>query len=1203
MDLIAFRFHNIVFIIGRFCNSLEDVSRFRTLFKRFRNAVKRSRNTVTGFRNTVQRFRISLIGFRNTVKEWMHGKNAREIWERIKRLMHGSEITTHVRHSRLMDEFDKFVAKEGELLDSVYERLTTLANIMDRNNVRPIPMLINTKFLNCLQPAWRKYVIMDGRVDIQTKNVGYGGNTNKNAGRNRNQVFNARNTSDESNQIVQCVPRTDSTPGKANVQCYNCNEKDEAGSNLNNEENDFILDNAYGEETLDELTALVMLMARIQPADGNVETVPSYDTKTISQVNVSSKANGQVSHVMSKTIIHTSDDDQIDSSITFDDPPYNVQREAKNKKHLNDELKKQKDLLQQELETFKDRVKSFESKTIQCLKYKETCDDLERELRNDKDTIDQLLKEKDKIQSNFLKIKNEKLIIQHETQLAKKDFKDQENRYLEDIVDLEEKLSSHDRIVYKIGQSIQMIHMLGKKPNTVYDPFLKAGLGYRNPEHLKKAIAVQPKMYDGDSLHSDKLIIDSPDSEETLEDAEESRIKKKNKIVQINYAKLNALYETFVPQQEFSTEQTYFSIPSTSNNGSKSKDVPLESLVLKIPKKSRLLKMIDTMGISITSLQKRINKTLLQDKQHRFTISTFKIRLGYLFGPTYEEYYVTSSQEVSENFTTNTLDNDHTSSSSSIVVEQDDAPQIVSSSKEQVANEPNSPVLNEVFDEFVQEDVVDFDGNMFHNAPQNPEFKVSESSSTYQDLSNMHQFYQQHRSTDRSTKNHLIEQVIGDPSKPIMTRKRLQTDAEVCMYALTVSTIELKNIKEAMLDHSWIESMQDELNQFKCLDNMSLLVAKGYGQEEGIDFEESFAPVARLEVPDAFVDPDFPNHVYRLKKALYGLKQAPGAWMEKCDTVSTSMATTKPDADLQGTPVDQTKYRSMNGGLMYLTASRLDIAFATFEHVEKGTIELYFVEMEYQLADLFTKALPKESYVLTATANVLVVYLQQFWRTVSKVPDTEDTIKFLLNTKQFVYNVDMFRDTLNLPVETLKKPFVTPANIHTIKALMNRVGYQGVVDKDFMNNVFQKKEAIQYPRFIKLIITDLMKKFPNIPKRLEEYYHSIKDDVPLISEKLMTLRRTYRSTPRAIRSPTLPASAGESSSPHKSLRITIRQQKVVERDHNDDEYDDRLELGSHKEHLEIIDNDDDKLKKRDDVSGSQEIRKEQMQTSIPFQRN
>nr|GFC09265.1 retrovirus-related Pol polyprotein from transposon TNT 1-94 [Tanacetum cinerariifolium] len=118
-----------------------------------------------------------------------------------------------------------------------------------------------------------------------------------------------------------------------------------------------------------------------------------------------------------------------------------------------------------------------------------------------------------------------------------------------------------------------------------------------------------------------------------------------------------------------------------------------------------------------------------------------------------------------------------------------------------------------------------------------------------------------------------------------MTRKRLQTDAKVYMYALTVSTIKPKNIKEAMLDHSWIESMQDELNQFKRLDvrelaecpigrniikfkwiwksktdaentviqNKSRLVSKRYSQEEEIDFKESFAPVTRLEAVRIFL--------------------------------------------------------------------------------------------------------------------------------------------------------------------------------------------------------------------------------------------------------------------------------------------------------------------------------------------------------------
>ncbi|GJX40387.1 hypothetical protein Tco_0255377 [Tanacetum coccineum] len=288
------------------------------------------------------------------------------------------------------------------------------------------------------------------------------------------------------------------------------------------------------------------------------------------------------------------------------------------------------------------------------------------------------------------------------------------------------------------------------------------------------------------------------------------------------------------------------------------------------------------------------------------------------------------------------------------------------------------------------------------------------------------------------------------------------------------------------------------------------------------------------------------------------------------------------------------------------------------------------------------------SHALTLTADVPAVYLQQFWRTVSKVPDTEDTIKFMLDTQQFIYIVDMFRDTLYLPVETPENPFVAPANIHTIEAFMNRVGYQGVVDKvsafftknlaqpwqtmfkDFMNNVFQKKEAIQYLRFIKLIVADLMKKFPNIPKRLEEDYHSIKDDVPLIKETndfkeyktvfikvdvpmnqpqpVVSTQGIHRITPRAHRSPTVSASPsdtkkrqqikGKSSSPRKSLKITIKQYQLVEKD--DDDSKDRIELGSHKDNPEVVDDDDDnKREKKDDEMGSLEIRNEETETTIP----
>ncbi|GKC46604.1 hypothetical protein Tco_1064326 [Tanacetum coccineum] len=219
-------------------------------------------------------------------------------------------------------------------------------------------------------------------------------------------------------------------------------------------------------------------------------------------------------HEKLQTVINTSADDQIGSSIIFDDPYvedngekdehdsnahdqsyddiksliYNVQIEAENQHKTNNELKKQKALLQKELDT-----------------------SLEREISVEKEKSEKLLNEKDKIQGELFQIRDETLKIKHETELYKNDFKERENKYPDDIVSLEEKLRSHDRIVYNMSHSIQTIHMLQKKPNMVYDPHLKTGLGYQNPERLKKAIAAQPKMYDGEKLESTKLKVDLPD--------------------------------------------------------------------------------------------------------------------------------------------------------------------------------------------------------------------------------------------------------------------------------------------------------------------------------------------------------------------------------------------------------------------------------------------------------------------------------------------------------------------------------------------------------------------------------------------------------------------------------------------------------------------------------------------------------------------
>nr|GFD19962.1 hypothetical protein [Tanacetum cinerariifolium] len=98
-----------------------------------------------------------------------------------------------------------------------------------------------------------------------------------------------------------------------------------------------------------------------------------------------------------------------------------------------------------------------------------------------------------------------------------------------------------------------------------------------------------------------------------------------------------------------------------------------------------------------------------------------------------------------------------------------------------------------------------------------------------------------------------LENIIGKLARPVSTRLQLHEQALFCYYDAFLTSVEPKTYKDALTKSCWIEAMQEDLNEFERLKNKAWLVDRGYHQEEGIDFEESFALVARLDAIRIFL--------------------------------------------------------------------------------------------------------------------------------------------------------------------------------------------------------------------------------------------------------------------------------------------------------------------------------------------------------------
>ncbi|GKB82844.1 retrovirus-related pol polyprotein from transposon TNT 1-94 [Tanacetum coccineum] len=547
--------------------------------------------------------------------------------------------------------------------------------------------------------------------------------------------------------------------------------------------------------------------------------------------------------------------------------------------------------------------------------------DLENKVRQEQALVIQrnkrnaeLVQENDLLKSTLSGKEKSIAFLQSEKEKILSEKKDLADSYLDEIVCLKNANKVARDMLQRFNMPTQTIPMLSKKPKKATNDLHKDILGTRNPGLGYMAKRAQPALYDADTLlHPTHHPVSIWDSEEVLVHQVVS-MKKMNENhgacfrdpANGFYEKLNALM--FVPQQELSREQAYWLPANERASQTSNPNSPVTPFTHKSRPPSQVLASLQKVNAVFPQFEGSTDGSCDQQAldtdriQLKDTITSLRIQLDSLKveNVSLKRRY----DELSKANTPLTLQRDR-------LVSDSGAPRHMTGDRARLINFVEKFIGTVRFGNDEYAAIVGYADTA--PTPTNSSSQATNLPNTSQDVDELEtQQHVQHQPAK------IADNVPNDMLNENMNQ--LRSDGDMCMYALTVSTMEPKNVKEAMTDPALIESMQEELLQFKRLDvwvlvpppdNIKPLTLKwlfkksmmkktrmeairiflAYAAHKlfivfQMDVKTAFLHGTLKEVvymcqPEGFIDADHPSHVYKLNKALYGLKQAPKAWYDE----------------------------------------------------------------------------------------------------------------------------------------------------------------------------------------------------------------------------------------------------------------------------------------------------------------------------------